>query len=160
MAKNSILKTNAMRVLDIAKIPYEVFNYSPELHGAQEAAEAMGVSPEIVYKTLVVLLESGKSKPMLVIVAGTHEINLKTLGQRVGEKKLRMASQKEAEQLTGLLVGGISPLALLQKNFGIYIDNSALALEFIHISAGQRGINLRLATADLLKITKATPIQL
>jgi Cys-tRNA(Pro)/Cys-tRNA(Cys) deacylase len=70
-----------------------------------------------------------------------------------------MATQKEAEQLTGLLVGGISPLALLQKGFNIYINKLALELPFIHISAGQRGLNLRLATTDLICITKAIPVE-
>jgi Cys-tRNA(Pro)/Cys-tRNA(Cys) deacylase len=159
MAKSSVPKTNAMRVLDAAKVAYEVFSYSSDIHGAKEAAEVMGVPPEIVYKTLVVLPESGKGRAMLVIVPGSKELSLKVLGQSVGEKKLRMASQKEAEQLTGLLVGGISPLALLQKGFNIFIDKAALDLEVIHISAGQRGINLRLARQDLVRVTKAVPVE-
>jgi Cys-tRNA(Pro)/Cys-tRNA(Cys) deacylase len=98
---------------------------------------------------------------MLVLVPGNAELNLKLLGTQpdVGEKRLRMATQREAESLTGLLVGGISPLALLQKGFRTFIDRSALDHDTIYLSAGQRGINLSLATADLLRVIRATPVE-
>jgi Cys-tRNA(Pro)/Cys-tRNA(Cys) deacylase len=113
-----------------------------------------------VFKTLVVLPESGQGRPLLVVVPGPQELDLKGLGAHpaVGEKRLRMATQREAEQLTGLLVGGISPLALLQKGFRIFIDQSALDLDALYLSAGQRGVNLKVATADLLRVTGATPV--
>jgi len=154
------VKTNAMRVLDARNIDYEVHHYSPDIHSADEVAEIVGVPASQVFKTLVVLPESGKGRPLLVMVPGGRELDLKVLGQQPGvdEKRLRMATKREAESLTGLLTGGISPLALLQKGFRIYIDRSALALERIFLSAGQRGINLRVATADLLKVTGAVPV--
>jgi len=70
-----------------------------------------------------------------------------------------MAAQRQAEQLTGLQVGGISALALMQKGFDIYIDQAALEQEWVYVSAGQRGINLRLAVEDLIRITQAQVIE-
>lgn len=159
MAKNTPIKTNAMRVLDQRKIAYHATTYSPDLHSALEVAEILGAPPEHVYKTLVVLPESGQGRPMLVMVPGTKELDLKVFGVSSGEKKVKMASQREAESLTGLLVGGISPLALLQKGFRIFIDEEALQLDQIYLSAGQRGVNLRLAAADLIKVTGAAPVK-
>jgi Cys-tRNA(Pro)/Cys-tRNA(Cys) deacylase len=161
MAKKEPLpKTNAMRTLDARKVAYQVFTYSSEIHSAQGAAEALAVPVHWVYKTLVVLPESGQGRPLLVMVPGDRELDLKVLGGSVGEKKLRMASQREAESLTGLLVGGISALALLNKPFRIYIDQAALELERIYVNGGQRGLNLCLTPTDLLTVTGAQPVQI
>ncbi|HEX8229468.1 MAG TPA: aminoacyl-tRNA deacylase [Chloroflexia bacterium] len=153
-------KTNAMRVLDAHQVAYEAHFYSPEVHSADEVARTVGAEPAHVFKTLVVLPESGSGRPLLVMMPANAELDLKLLGQQpaVGEKRLRMATQREAESLTGLLVGGISPLALLQKGFRILIDGSVLGLDRIYISGGQRGVNLSLAAADLLKVTRASPV--
>lgn len=158
-AKN-IVKTNAMRVLDAKKIPYEVKLYSDEIHSAAGVAEIFGIPSAQVFKTLVVLPESGQSRSLLVVVPGDHAIELKVLGQQpaVGEKKLRMATQREAESLTGLLVGGISALALLQKGFRVFIDYSALSLEQMYVNGGQRGLNLKLSPADFIKVSGAIPV--
>jgi Cys-tRNA(Pro)/Cys-tRNA(Cys) deacylase len=84
-----------------------------------------------------------------------REASLKALASSLGEKKLRLATQREAETLTGLQVGGISALALLNKGFEICIDRAALDLAYVHVSAGQRGANLRLSPADLKALTNA-----
>jgi Cys-tRNA(Pro)/Cys-tRNA(Cys) deacylase len=149
-----------MRVLDSHGVSYEAHFYMPEIHSADGVARELGADLAHVFKTLVVLPESGKGRPLLVMLPGDRELDLKLLGQQpqVGEKRLRMATQREAESLTGLLVGGISPLALLQKNFRIFIDQSALELERLYLSAGQRGVNLKVATAELLKVTQAIPV--
>jgi Cys-tRNA(Pro)/Cys-tRNA(Cys) deacylase len=153
-------KTNAMRVLDAHHVVYGAHYYSPERHSADEVAEMIGVDPAQVFKTLVVLPESGKGRPFLVMMPATSELNLKHLGTQPGvdEKKLRMATQREAESLTGLLVGGISPLALLQRGFRIFIDSSATRFDLIYLSAGQRGVNLSLAPSDLIRVTGAVPV--
>ena len=104
-------KTNAMRVLDARKVPYEIITFSPDIHSAEGVAEAAGISPAEVYKTLVVSREHGK--PLLVMIAGDRELDLKRLARAAGEKKLKMATYRQAEELTGLQVGGISPLALV-----------------------------------------------
>jgi Cys-tRNA(Pro)/Cys-tRNA(Cys) deacylase len=148
-------KTNAMRVLDSHKVAYEVHEYSPEIHSAVEAAQAMGAPVERVYKTLVVMRETPRAKPLLVMVPGDRELDLRELARSTGDKKLRMATQKEAESSTGLLVGGIGALALLNRGFEIWIDGAAQAHERIYVNAGQRGVNLELRVEDLARVTNA-----
>ncbi len=156
------MKLNSMRLLESRKIPYVATHYdvSGEFHSATQAAELLGAPAGMVYKTLVVLRDPPKSgKPFLVMIASDREVELKTLAKSVGEKKLQMASQREAESLTGLQVGGISALALLNRGFEICIDEPALALDQIHISAGQRGVDIRLAVKDLIGLTRAKPVR-
>jgi len=150
-------KTNAIRLLDSRKVPYQAFTYSEAIHSAEGAAAALGVPVHEVYKTLVVLRERGR--PLLVLVPGGQQLDLRRLARAVHEKKLRMATQREAESLTGLLVGSISALALLNRGFEVYIDSSACALEAIYVSAGQRGLNVRLRVADLMRLTGARPVE-
>ncbi len=146
-------RTNAIRLLDARKVAYEVFIFSPDLHSAEGVAEVLGLDPHTVYKTLVVQRQRGK--PLLVMVAGPAQIDLKTLGASLGEFKLHMATQRDAEALTSLQVGGISALALLNRGFEVCIDRAAEQLEHIVVSAGQRGINLRLRVDDLVRVTGA-----
>ena len=153
-------KLNSMRVLDARKIPYVATEYDVlrEFHSATEAAQRIGAPVEAVYKTLVVLREPSKSgKPLLVLIASPREVDLKLLAQSLGDakRKLRMATQREAESLTGLQVGGISALALLNRGFEIVLDEPARTLEQIHISAGQRGVDVCLAVKDLIGVTNA-----
>ena len=146
-----------MRLLEARKIPYEVFTFSPEIHSAVGVAEAMSLPPDQVYKTLVVLRARGK--PLLIMIAADRELDLKRVAQAVGEKKVRMALHSEAESLTGLQVGGISALALLSRPFDVFIDRPATELSHVLVSAGQRGIDLRLAVPDLIRVTRARVIE-
>jgi len=139
-----------MRWLEQRQIPYEVIEFDDSIHSAEGVAAFIGTSPEHVYKTLVVLPE-GKSKPMLVMLAGDRSLDLKALAKAVGYKRVEMASHQMAEKLTGLKVGGISALALTAKNWPIYIDEAALALESLYMSAGQRGINLKVPVKPLIE---------
>lgn len=148
-------KNNATRLLDSRKIAYTLFELDGNKHTAEETASRLGVPEDHVYKTLVVLREAPGRKPMLVMTPAGRELDLKALAASLGEKKLKMAAQAEAERLTGLQVGGISALALLNKGFEIYLADEARALPFIHVSAGDRRANLRLAVADLLAVTGA-----
>jgi Cys-tRNA(Pro)/Cys-tRNA(Cys) deacylase len=148
-------RNNVTRLLDARHVAYELFEFPPEKHSAEETAELLGVAPSQVHKTLVVLRESRGKKPLLVMVPAGRELNLKALAASLGEKKLRMATQREAEELTGLQVGGISALALLNRGFEICLERGAADLPFIHVSAGQRGANIRLAPADLRALTRA-----
>ena len=122
------LRNNVTRLLDSRKIKYELFEFSPEKHSAEETAALLGVPEDHVYKTLVVLRDVRGKKPLLAMVPAGRELNLKALAASLGEKKLKMATQREAEELTGLLVGGISALALLNRGFEICIERAALAL--------------------------------
>lgn len=149
------MKTNNVtRFLEARKITYTAFELPPEKHGAVETARLLEVEPEQVFKTIVVLRE-GKGKPILALVPGPAEVDLKRLAQTVGEKKLSLATLKEAERLTGLQTGGISPLALLNKGFQVVIDETTQLHDQIHVSGGERGLNLRLSPADLVQLTQA-----
>ncbi len=150
-------KTNAMRALDQRRVPYEAFPFSPDIHSADGVAAILGVPPSTVYKTLVVLRPRGH--PLLVMVAGDRELDLRLLARSLGEKTLDMATHKQAESLTGLLVGGISALALLGRGFDVCIDQPALSLEQVFVSAGQRGLNLRLSVQQLIQVTGARPVE-
>ncbi|NPV66458.1 MAG: aminoacyl-tRNA deacylase [Anaerolineae bacterium] len=139
-----------MRVLEQHGVAYTTFTFSPEIHSALGVAEAVGVPPETVYKTLVVLRPDGR--PLLAVIPGPASLDLKALAAATGVKKLSMASHTEAEHLTGLKVGGISPLALLHKRWPVVLDASAESYEAILISAGQRGVNLRVPVAGLKQV--------
>ncbi|RLB74862.1 MAG: hypothetical protein DRH15_14965 [Deltaproteobacteria bacterium] len=89
------------------------------------------------------------------MIGGDRELDLKRLARAVGEKKLKMATYRPAEEWTGLQVGGISPLALLNRGFEVYIDRPATTLSHVYVSAGRRGINLRVPVEELIAITKA-----
>ena len=150
-------KMNSMRLLDAQGIAYEAFSFSTSVHSAQGVAEATGLPLEHVYKTLVVIRPNGK--PLLAIIPGHRQVSLKRLAQTIGEKKLRMATQKEAEALTGLKVGGISALALVNRGFDVYLDCTARSLDRVVVSTGCRGTNLCLRVDDLVRTTGATFVE-
>ena len=145
---------NVTRLLDSHKITYTAFELPAEKLGALEAAGHLGVDPAQVYKTIVTTRE-GKGKPILAVVPGSAEVDLKALAKAVAEKKLHLPTEHEAEQLTGLQAGGISPLALINRGFQVVLDSSAMKHERIHISGGQRGLNLLLSVKDFVSLTHA-----
>ncbi len=149
------ISLNSTRLLSKRKIAFKIHQFSDSIHSADGVAEAVGVSPERVYKTLVALKQTPRAKPLLVMLSANNTLNLKKAAQALGEKKLRMASHNEAEKLTGLKVGGISALALLNKGFDVYIDQAAQEQDTILISAGKRGVNVELAVDDLMRVTNA-----
>jgi Cys-tRNA(Pro)/Cys-tRNA(Cys) deacylase len=149
-------KTNAARLLEARGVAHRVRVYDPEgaFHSGDEAADLLGVAAASVLKTLVALREGpGRAKPLLVLVPSDRQVDLKRLAQALGEKRLRMASQREAEQLTGLKVGGISALAVRPGAFEVLVDASARSWDRVHVSAGLRGVDLELAVTDLLAVT-------
>jgi Cys-tRNA(Pro)/Cys-tRNA(Cys) deacylase len=146
-------KLNTWRFLETLGIAYEAYHFPTTVQSASGVAAYLGIPMTHVYKTLVVLPLHGK--PLLVMIPGDRELHLKLLAHVLGEKKLRMATQKEAEALTGLKVGGISALALRHNNFQIYLDRTAERLEHILVSAGQRGVDVRLRVTDLVHATGA-----
>lgn len=147
-------KNNITRLLNQRKIPYTAFELPEEKLGAQETARQLGVAAAQVFKTIVVKRE-GRGKTILAIVPGDTEVDLKALARALGEKKLQLTTQREAETLTNLQAGGISPLALLNKGFECVLDQSAQTWEQIHISGGQRGLNLRLPTPAFIQLIAA-----
>ncbi|MBC8507024.1 MAG: aminoacyl-tRNA deacylase [Anaerolineales bacterium] len=147
-------KNNVTRLLEQRKISYEVYELPEEKLGAEKTAELLNVPLAIVFKTIVIArLERGK--PILAVVPGSVDVDLKALAKVLGEKKVKTTTQREAESLTGLQAGGISPLALINRGFQVVIDSSAQNFDEIHVSGGQWGLNIRLPVADLAKLTNA-----
>jgi Cys-tRNA(Pro)/Cys-tRNA(Cys) deacylase len=149
---------NVTRFLDSKKVKYTVFELPAEKLGALETARMLKVPAEQVFKTIVARREKGGApggKPVLAVIPGNRALDLKALAAALGEKKAHLVTQREAEQLTGLQTGGISPLALINKGFQVVIDQSAQNFPEIHVSGGQRGLNLRLPVADLVTLVHA-----
>ena len=143
-------KLNSMRLLEQHDIPYEAVNFDDSIHDAELLAEAVGVPAYMVYKTLVV--DTSEKKPLLALIAADRKLDLKKLAKAAGFKKLAMATHANAEKWTGLKTGGISPLMLMDKNWKVYIDQPVTELQQVLLSAGQRGLNLRVPTNDLLRV--------
>lgn len=147
-------KTNVARILDRAKIEYEIFDYDvdPIELGAERVAEKTGQHIRHIYKTLV--LSGDKSGVIVVCIPGSSELNLKAIAQISGNKKCAMVPMKEIQELTGYIRGGCSPLGM-KKQFPTYLDQSALDLEYVFVSAGMRGKQIKINPKDLLSVTKS-----
>lgn len=144
---------NVTRFLDSRKVKYAAHELPAEKIGAVEAAQFLGVSAEQVFKTIVTAREKGK--PVLVVIPGPRTVDLKLLASFLGEKKMRLPAEREAEGMTGLQAGGISPLALINKGFQVVVDSAAQSFDMIYISGGQRGLNIQIPVNDLVKLTNA-----
>ena len=157
MAKNSKTAsagTPATVALTKADVPFTTHGYDHDPANANfglEAAEAMGVAPERVFKTLLADVD-GKLTVAVVPVSGS--LDLKALATAVGGKKAAMADPAAAERSTGYVLGGISPLGQ-RKPLRTVIDTSALTFPTIFCSGGRRGFELELAPADLVRLTSA-----
>jgi Cys-tRNA(Pro)/Cys-tRNA(Cys) deacylase len=145
---------NVTRLLDSRKISYIAYELPAEKLGAEETARLLDADLAVIFKTIVVSREKPK-KPLLVLVPGTSVVDLKLLASALGAKKVYLSTEREAELLTGLQAGGISPLALVNKGFQVIVDSSAQDHSAIHVSGGQRGLNIKLPVADLVKLTNA-----
>ena len=145
---------NITRLLDSRKITYQAYETPAEKLSALEVAQFLDIPPDVVFKTIVVTREKGK-KPILAVIPGPGTVDLKLLAAFLGEKKVYLPSEREAEQLTGLQAGGISPLALINKGFQVVIDSIAQSYSEIHVSGGQRGVNIKISVPDLIKLTNA-----
>jgi Cys-tRNA(Pro)/Cys-tRNA(Cys) deacylase len=147
------ITNNVTRFLDARKVDYIAYELPAEKLGAVEAAQYMGVSPDRVFKTIVITRE--KKKPLLAVIPGPRTVDLKLLAVFLAEKKVSLPTEREAETLTGLQAGGISPLALINKGFQVVIDSAAQGSDKIYISGGQRGLDILLPVNDLAKLTNA-----
>ena len=150
--KSSSQGTPATAALAAAGVPFVLHPYvhdpSAASYGA-EAAEALGIDPEKVFKTLMVEVE-GRLAVGVVPVSGN--LDLKAFAAALGAKKASMADPAVAERRTGYVLGGISPLGQRQTSPTV-IDGSALALETMLVSGGKRGLDIEVAPADLLRLT-------
>ena len=145
---------NVTRMLAAKGVAFEAHELPAEKLSGLEAAAHLGIDPAQMYKTIVAIRPEG-GKPVLGVVPAAAQIELKALGRALGGKKLQLATQAQAEKLTGLQTGGISPLALVAKGFEVVVDSSALQHPAIYLSGGQRGLNISLAPNSLLELTRA-----
>lgn len=155
MAHGKIEKTNAARLLDRAKIAYELVPYQvDEEHlSATHVAEQLGEDVATVFKTLV--LKGDRTGYFVCVVPGDYEVDLKAAARVSGNKKVDLIPMKELLPVTGYIRGGCSPIGM-KKAFPTYIHVSAQEHPFIYVSAGVRGLQLRLSPADLASYVRAT----
>ncbi|MFL0807528.1 MAG: Cys-tRNA(Pro) deacylase [Oceanobacter sp.] len=149
--------TPAITALKRAKLPFDILEYQHDPDApsyGEEAAEALGLEPAQVFKTLLVALTGHKSSLAVAVVPVTHQLNLKAIARAVGAKKAAMADTAVAEKTTGYIVGGISPIGQ-KKALPTVIDASAETLANMHVSAGRRGLEVALTPANLASITRA-----
>jgi Cys-tRNA(Pro)/Cys-tRNA(Cys) deacylase len=154
-----INKTNAVRLLERAEIAYELIAYRFDENdlSAPHVAEALNEPVEQVFKTLV--LKGDKSGYFVCIVPGDSEVDLKKAAKVSGNKNCDLIPQKDLLPLTGYIRGGCSPVGM-KKPFPAYIHETCLLHESVFVSAGQRGLQMKIGTAGLIKITKAEIIDL
>ena len=155
MAAKKIEKTNAARLLDRAKIPYTLIPYEVDEEdlSCTHVAAQLGEAIECVFKTLV--LKGDRSGYFVCVVPGDHEVDLKAAARVSGNKKADLIPMKELLPVTGYIRGGCSPIGM-KKQFPTYIHSSAASLPAIYISAGVRGLQLKIAPAELLAFVGAT----
>jgi Cys-tRNA(Pro)/Cys-tRNA(Cys) deacylase len=148
------MRNQVTRYLDKHKIPYQTHQLPGDKLSAEEAARYLNVAPATVYKTIVTI-ERKSNRIVLALVPAQTKVDLKALARYLQMKKIHLTTQREAEQLTGLQTGGISPLALLHRRFTVVLDRSALDHPQMYLSGGDRGLNIQLAPGDLITSTGA-----
>lgn len=147
-------KTNASRILERNKIEFRLIEYPvDEQHlDAFHVADALGQDINSVFKTLV--LHGDKNGYFVCVIQGDKELDLKKVAKISGNKKVAMIPMKELLPLTGYIRGGCTAIGM-KKNFPVFLDEKVHTQEKIHISAGKRGLQIKLKPEDYIKVTKA-----
>ena len=147
-------KTNAVRLLDTLKINYELTEYEVDENdlSAVTLAKKINQDPSVIFKTLV--LRGEKTGVFVAVVPGDTEVNLKKTAKITGNKSVEMVMMKELPALTGYIRGGCSPLGM-KKPFPVYIHESSRMFKNIFVSAGQRGLQMKINPEDLVNVTGA-----
>ena len=153
MAKK-IEKTNAARLLDKARIEYNLIPYEFDENdlAAQHVADSLGQDIACVFKTLV--LHGDRTGHIVCVVPGNMEVNLKSLAKVSGNKKVEMIAMKDLLAVTGYIRGGCSPIGM-KKKFPTYFHSTALEQEKIYVSAGVRGLQIEIAPSALMNFVGA-----
>lgn len=152
MAKNKEAKTNAMRILDSLKIPYQHYTYEcDEFVDGIQAADRLGLPREQVYKTLVT--EGAGNNYFVFVIPVAEELDLKKAALAVGQKSVALIPVKEIQQITGYIRGGCTAIGM-KKQFEVRISDRARDLNTIVVSGGKIGFQIELKPEDLLKAAK------
>ncbi len=152
--------TPATQALQRASIDFRLHSYDfnpGDLGIGEQAAEALGIAPDRLFKTLIVMIDGRRAAIALTPVAA--ETRMKTLAATLGGKRAAMATPAEAERLSGYVKGGISPFGQRQKLDAV-VDRSALDHETVFVNGGRRGLQIELAPGDLIKALNASPADL
>jgi len=149
------MKTNAVRALDEAGVAYRLVEYDVDESdlSAQTVARKIGLPLEQVFKTLA--LRGDKTGVLIAVVPGDSELDLKAIAALSGNKHCEMLKLAEVLPATGYIRGGVSPLGM-KKRYPTFIDETAVLLDEISVSAGLRGLQVLLAPDDLIGLTGAT----
>lgn len=152
-------KTNAARLLDRAGIAYELNTYPVDENdlSAIHVAESLGVDAGALYKTLV--LRGDRTGVLICVVPGDAEVDLKAAARASGNKSVEMLHMKELLPTTGYIRGGCSPIGM-KKSFPTYIHSTCRLYDSIYVSAGVRGLQIRIAPDDLIGTTDASVVDL
>lgn len=150
-------KLNSQRLLERHQVAYTTHSYPYDPNDppdAEAVARRLGLPPGQVFKTLV-LSGASHGRPVLVMLPADRQLDLKRCAAALGQKRLELMPRAETERLSGLKVGGIGALALAPKRWPSYLDRSAEAYATMYVNAGQRGVMLGVAVADLLRVLDA-----
>ncbi|MDV6379350.1 Cys-tRNA(Pro) deacylase [Sporosarcina sp. GW1-11] len=152
--KQKFIKTNAIRIVESEQIAYETRSYEIEdgQNDGLSVANKTNESPKNVYKTLVAM--ASKTELLVFIISVTEELDLKKAAKAAGCKKVEMLPMKELTKETGYVRGGCSPVGM-KKELPTFIDQQAEALDYLYVSAGKVGLQMKLAPRDLASVTKA-----
>ncbi|MCD8193613.1 MAG: Cys-tRNA(Pro) deacylase [Tannerellaceae bacterium] len=152
MAK--VTKTNVARLLDKAKLPYQLIPYEVDENdlSAIHVAEQLGENVDQVFKTLI--LHGDRTGYFVCIIPGANEVDLKKAAKASGNKSCEMIPMKDLLPLTGYIRGGCSPIGM-KKHFPTYVHTTAIDFDYIYISAGQRGIQIQISPISLIDFINA-----
>lgn len=152
--KNSDSKTNVIRILEAQNIEHEVFTYdvSDGILDAITVARKVGAEPDLVFKTLVT--EGKNSGINVFVIPGNCELDLKKAAYAAKDKNIQMLKAKELYPLTGYVHGGCSPIGM-RKSFPTYVEEIAEGYDYIFVSAGKIGVQVKIKPADLVELTGA-----
>lgn len=159
MAKKKQVKTNAIRIVEQKKIPYQehTYTFSEDDLGAKHVAEELNQNEAQIFKTLVAV--GNKTGPIVAVIPSNQELDLKKIAKESSNKKVEMLHLKDLENLTGYIRGGCSPVGM-KKLFPTYFDQSALNFATIMVSAGKRGVQMELAPNDLAGLVRGKFVDL
>ncbi|PID15219.1 Cys-tRNA(Pro) deacylase [Sporosarcina sp. P34] len=154
MSKKKLPKTNAIRIIESEKIPYEIHSYQTNdgQNDGVSVANKTNVSVSTVYKTLVAM--ASKTDLLVFIIPVSDELDLKKAAKTAGFKKVEMLPMKELTKETGYVRGGCSPIGM-KREFPTFIDQQAETLDYMYVSAGKVGLQMKLSPQDLARVAKA-----
>ena len=153
MASKQRFRNNVTRILEGAGVAFNVLEYTwgEEVHSAVQVAQALGLPPARVFKTLVAAEQPDGAK-LVCLIPGSAELDLKAVARLAGVRKAAMVTRTEAQRWSGMEPGGISPVGLFRKRCRMFLDVSALDHDRVVVSAGERGWQVCMATCDLVDL--------